>query len=225
MPQWYRVDTSKLSWAEARRQAPSPVTYAVLAGMKLIGKSLPVPGAVPRLDDPAIVPGEALPGAVAREFAHRAAALQRLPESFRPIFYQSPPRIGSNVTYTCVLLSEDGRTVARLTHATSGTTKKLVTALHSWRPDGTCLATGDKAQEFDPAPKTSNRFAPGAEVPTLAETHRQHVKEAGGRQGVRVIEESEVAAALLAYDQAGVDHLARRGILVKLSPQEVASIR
>ncbi len=222
---YYRVDSSRLSFAELWRIAKHPIVFAAMGGLKLLRKPLSVAYAVApdRLEflDPAH-----LPHRVSSALANVLGECQQ--QGFAPQFATHVPSIGNADGYNLVLLGDDGKLVASTICSSlttpRGTIERVNVAIASQLADGRTLSTSSAGPLIQGPPTVvSAHFW----APRWQNSRAHHRARLAALADSEVLCLDEAACRRLQRDLAlqSLEYNRRRGVMVPLSQAEVARLR
>lgn len=214
---YYRVDTSRLTYAECWRIAG--FGFPILAGMKLLGVGLPMDHAVAGAQSLVPIEEEDLPPAARRRMRD---LLEPLLGSFEPAFLYEGQQLQKGEGFGRVFHSPDRRVVGQVLYSRVPPQEACVLGFMSRLEDGTLVLTVAKKREWETPPGMRMRFLPGAAPAELARAHHAHLAEACRRSPVVACDPAEL---VLENERRSIEFNVRRGVYRPMAEEEVQALR
>ena len=226
MPEYFKVDSSKITLREYWNISRS--YKAVLAwGLARLGEPLPS-GAAFR--QPESVQEMEIPESQVTDAA-KSKLLPLLQQSqasgfHSPRYYLHQSLRGDISTYFISMLHHSGKFSLRLMYTRAGTPEKpienVLAVLLSELNDGTFFFTSDHREKFKVPPGILNNRLIGATPMQLIESHQARLEEFATRNPTKTVSSiHELDDVWNRYEKYSTDHQLRRGLYVRLSPEEL----
>jgi hypothetical protein len=222
---YYRLDGGKLTLAEYWRMSSGVLTFLIAAGLKLIGRPVRFPFAIPRPERLVLVEFDDLPASA--RFAI-GPPMHMLKESELQLVFchrldlLEPHRLGASAVY----LDPSGESWAAVLFTQAKDRKRCELSCASKFGDGTLAVTTTAKKALRPHPLSHVVRFPRANPETLLQRHHEHLARlaANGLFPLNV-ERSKLQEVILASEQRHVDFHASRGLYVPLTDEEVDRLR
>lgn len=223
---FYRTVSTRIGYGEYWRILKGNVLHFLIASAaKTIGASLDF-GAVARPERLLIGEAETLP-AFGRE-AMRPIADACLRLGFVPAFTYLGESIGSARGCGQALLAADGRAVASILSSRSEQNGQVAQETQlvfiSRSPQDVFVVTTNGRRQFGPVPGVVVRYGTGAAPEALWKRHGDQMKENRCHEAAPWRPE-DVEGVILKGEHLSIDHLARRGVYVLMSPEETQAMK
>jgi hypothetical protein len=218
---FYKIDGTKLSFAEIRRMAPGYFALLIASAAKILRRPLRARFGC-AYERVRIIELADAPPHLAEELA--AALAQCESQGFVRRFAVSAPCVGDQQGASVVLANRDRTVLASAAYARAGTLKEVIIGLISKLADGRIVSTTGAGQRLEPPPGFLASYRAGATVAELVAWHTQllaHLK------AVRALVLDDVAQRQLLLDnsQRIFDFHRARGVLVPMTSAEVERLR
>lgn len=218
---YYKIRGRGISLAEYRRLCTDPFTYFIAVIAKPFGGIAPS-WSVPLVDRIPDVDLLDLPKGVARTLERHAARFEE--EGYQVLFHYDLPLLErERMTAATILLSRDTWSMAQVMYIKNSEQSQVGLTVGCWCQDGTYATVTNRKLELDPVPGHRTERYVGATPDELVDRFLEHAAEwdAEGMQAIR-LDESLVRRMLIQAERQAVDFYAERGVLVRMTPRELA---
>jgi hypothetical protein len=220
---YYKVDSTKRTYAEYWRLAPSLSGFLYAALHKLLRAQLPHTFGIRRPEALNRHIESDLPSPARERLAPVIAKCEELHLTFQ--FYSSvDAMIGSRLmAYSAAMLHLDGSTWATaITVLGRNKARPATFCCFSLLYDGRYVVTSDHAWKLNPHPGDIVEYLVGAQPEAISTRHSERITEPGHRP--ICIRPEELTRTILTREQRHVDHQVERGVYVPMTDAEVARI-
>lgn len=218
---YYKLRGRKISLREYWRLCPDPFTFCIAAVAKPFGGVVPALS-VPLLDRIPDVHPDDLPKGVARALDRQAERFEA--EGYRRLFTCEAPLLERHrLAAATVLLADDGWSMAQVLYIKNREQTQVGLTVGCWCDDGTFAVVTNRKPELDnPAGHRGERYL-GAGAEELVDRFLHHARtwDAEGMRAVP-LDEAKVRENLLRVEREAIEYHARRGVLVPMTPRDLA---
>jgi Zn-dependent protease len=230
---FYRVDSSRTSYAELWRDSRSPLVLVAWVSKLL---RLKLPGTV---NDPNVVSlwhfvvaddavEETVPSDVRQKFEPVVRELTDLGFG-QAVYYSIHDRFHHSWTCQVALLHRDGRSVARVTHRVEGVQMSrthFFTEFLSALTSGTFIHSSSARSQLLVPTQCQLNWDPKATTSQLWVSHRKQVEEAGqsGDRAVTMNGRDEMVGVLESHHEAVRDFQLERGVFSSMRGEDLAQV-
>ena len=219
---YYKIRGRGISLREYGRLCTDPFTYCIAVVAKPFGGIAPA-WSVPLVDRIPDVDPRDLPRGVARTLERHATRFEE--EGYRPLFtYHLPLLERDRLTAAAILLADDDWSMAQLLYLQNGEQTMVGLTVGCWCEDGTHATVTNRKLELDPVPGHRTERYLGAGPGELVDRSLAPAGVGDAGEGMRAVklDEGKVRRLLVEAEREGIEHYAGRGVLVRMTPRELA---